>query len=90
MGCAPGDTMQYFHSYLKPKVYRRQFQLNQQIATDLKLEKSKPSLFQMPKFIDVTKEYCPTTDIERTIPSGFEKHDVVYICVCSTNSTGAL
>ncbi len=81
MGCAPGDTMQYFHNYLKPKVYRRQFQLNQQIATDLNLEKSKPSLFQMPKFIDVTKDYCPTTDIERTIPFGLEKHDIVYICV---------
>ena len=22
MGCAPGDTAQYFHSYLKPKVFR--------------------------------------------------------------------
>ncbi len=81
MGCAPGDTIQYFHSYLKPKVYRCQFKLNKLIESDLRQERLVPPLFRMPKFIDVTKEYCQTADIERVIPIDCNMPKILYICV---------
>ena len=81
MGYAPGDTAQFAHSYLKPKIYRRQYELNREIVDDLKEEESVPSLFRLPKFTDVTNEYHPTSDIKRDIPKEYRSHSVAYICV---------
>lgn len=81
MGCAPGDTAQYFHSYLKPKVFRHRFALNEQISRDMAAETSVPSLFDMPCFTDVTNEYYETTDVTREIPQGNPGHKLAYICV---------
>jgi hypothetical protein len=81
MGYAPGDTAQFTHSYLKPKIYRRRYELNREIVDDLSGEKSVPELFRYPKFTDVTDEYHPTSDVKRDIPSEFRNHDVAYICV---------
>lgn len=80
MGCAPGDTVHYYHSYIKPKVFRHRFRLNRTIAKDLKGEKSVPKLFKNAKFIDVTDEYYTTTDVTRTVPKQIEEK-VAYICV---------
>ena len=57
MGCAPADTVHYYHSYKKPKVFRHRFQLNERYARDLKNEDEVPELFNAPKFTDVTDEY---------------------------------
>ncbi len=81
MGFAPGDTAQYAHSYLKPKIFRRKFELNRKIVDDLNGEKSVPKLFQIPTFIDVTDEYYETTDVKRDIPKEYRDHHVAYICV---------
>lgn len=81
MGYAPGDTAQFAHSYLKPKIYRRRYELNREIMDDLSGEKSVPELFRYPKFTDVTDEYHPTSDVKRDIPSEYRNHDVAYICV---------
>lgn len=81
MGYAPGDTVQFAHSYLKPKVYRRRYELNREIVNDLSGEKSVPELFRYPKFTDVTDEYHPTSDVKRDIPKKYRNHDVAYICV---------
>lgn len=81
MGCAPGDTAQYFHSYLKPKIFRHQFSLNEQIAQDLASEKSVPLLFDLPCYTDVTEEYYETTDVVRHVPATDTVHKVAYICV---------
>lgn len=84
MGCAPGDTAQYFHSYLKPKVFRSSFSLNRQIAEDMKAETSVPDLFINARFSDVTSEYCKTGNITREVPQQFQSHKIVYICVFDT------
>lgn len=81
MGYAPGDTAQFAHSYLKPKIYRRRYELNREIVDDLSGEKSVPELFRYPRFTDVTDEYHPTSDVKRDIPSEYRNHDVAYICV---------
>lgn len=81
MGFAPGDTAQYAHSYLKPKIFRRKFELNREIVDDLNGEKSVPKLFQIPTFIDVTDEYYKTTDVKRAIPEEYQDRQVAYICV---------
>lgn len=81
MGYAPGDTAQFAHSYLKPKIYRFRYELNRDIVTDLKGEESVPPLFRYPKFTDVTDEYHPTSDVKRDIPKEYRNHDVAYICV---------
>ncbi|MDO4984631.1 MAG: hypothetical protein Q4E48_02945 [Prevotella sp.] len=81
MGYAPGDTAQFAHTYLKPKVYRFRYELNRDIVADLKGEKSVPPLFRYPKFTDVTDEYHPTSDVKRDIPKEYQNHDVAYICV---------
>lgn len=81
MGFAPGDTAQYAHSYLKPKVFRRCFELNRDIAEDLSGEKSVPQLFRIPTFFDVTDEYYETSNVKRDIPTKYRNHDVAYICV---------
>ena len=38
MGYVPGDTTQFTHSpvYLKPKIYRYRFEVNQKIVDDMK------------------------------------------------------
>lgn len=81
MGYAPGDTAQFAHSYLKPKAYRRRYELNREIVEDLSGEKSVPELFRYPKFTDVTDEYHPTSDVKRDIPKKYRNHNVAYICV---------
>ena len=81
MGCVPGDTTQYFHSYLKPKIFRYCFQLNRGMVNDLKDEKELPDLFVNPDFIDVTDEYYTTSNITRDIPKEYRDHKVAYICV---------
>ena len=68
MGCAPADTVHYYHSYKKPKVFRHRFQLNERYARDLKNEDEVPDLFNAPKFTDVTDEYYETTDVSRDGP----------------------
>ena len=81
MGCAPGDTAQYYHCYRKPKVFRHRFRLNREIATDLRDETEIPPLFINADFIDVTDEYYAAVDIEREIPQKYENNKVVYVCV---------
>ncbi len=81
MGYAPGDTAQFAHSYLKPKIYRQRYELNREIVDDLSGEESVPPLFRFPKFTDVTDEYHPTSDVKCDIPKEYRNHDVAYICV---------
>ena len=81
MGCTPGDTIHYFHSYLKPKVLRHRFSLNMSIASDMKEETSVPRLFMRPAFTDVTDEYYETTDVVRPVPARLRNRKVAYICV---------
>lgn len=81
MGYAPGDTAQFAHSYLKPKIYRQRYELNRVIVDDLSGEKDVPKLFRFPKFTDVTDEYHSTSDVKREIPKEYRNHDVAYICV---------
>ena len=81
MGNFPGDTAHYFHSYIKPKVFRYRYSLNKQIKKDLKREKSVPKLFENPHYTDVTEEYCKTVDVKRQVPEKYENRDVAYICV---------
>ncbi|MDE6335433.1 MAG: RICIN domain-containing protein, partial [Muribaculaceae bacterium] len=81
MGCAPGDTVHYYHSYLKPKVFRHSYQLNRTIAEEMRNEVSVPKLFRNADFTDVTDEYYVTTDVERDVPKAVKGHDVAYICV---------
>ncbi len=81
MGNFPGDTAHYFHSYLKPKVFRSRYSLNEEISNDMKYEAAVPLLFQRPLFTDVTNEYCKTSDITRKIPEKYKDSKVVYICV---------
>lgn len=81
MGFAPGDTAQYAHQYLKPKIFRYKFELNHKIHDDFRGEKSVPQLFVNPTFVDVTDEYYRTTDVRRYIPKEFRSHKIAYICV---------
>lgn len=81
MGCVPGDTAQYYHPYLKPKIFRHQFRLNREMMIDFVGEESIYPLFRQPDFIDVTDEYYETTHVERIIPEEFLEHKVAYICV---------
>ncbi len=81
MGCAPGDTVHYYHSYIKPKVLRHRFQLNRTIAADMRGEESIPKLFRNADFIDVTDEYYTTTDVTRDVPEALRDRKVAYICV---------
>lgn len=83
MGYVPGDTTQFTHSpvYLKPKVYRYRFEVNQKIVDDLKGEKNIPELFRLPTFTDVTDEYLNTTDVVRNLPDEFRDSKIAYICV---------
>ena len=81
MGCAPADTVHYYHSYKKPKVFRHRFQLNERYARDLKNEDEVPDLFNAPKFTDVTDEYYETTDVTRDVPAEYADKRIAYICV---------
>ena len=81
MGRAPGDTVQFTNSYVKPKIFRRSFVLNRKIVDDLSEEESVPETFSNPHFVDVTDEYGETTDVMFKIPEGFCNHNVAYICV---------
>lgn len=81
MGCAPGDTVHYYHSYLKPKIFRHRFQLNREFQKDLSKEETVPDLFRFPDYIDVTDEYYTTADVVRSIPPTEKDHNVAYICV---------
>lgn len=82
MGNVPGDTAHYFHPYKKPKVFRRCFSLNREMVDDMKHEIELPTLFQNPRYIDVTDEYCSTSDVGREVPDDLAKsHHVAYICV---------
>ena len=85
MGSMPGDTAQFFHPYVKTKVFRRRFQLNRQIAMDMREEKSVPNLFQTPDWTDVTDEYCPTTDVTRNVPEKYKDKKIAYICIFDNN-----
>lgn len=86
MGCVPGDTAQYFHSYIKPKVFRSIFGINGEITEDLKSEASLPKLFRSPKYIDVTDEYCTTSDITLPLPKQYQDRRIIYICVFDTKT----
>lgn len=81
MGCAPADTVHYYHGYKKPKIFRYRFQLNEQYANDLMHEEEVPSLFNAPKFTDVTDEYYETTDVTRDVPAKYVDKRIAYICV---------
>ena len=82
MGNVPGDTIHYFYSYIKPKVFRYRYSVNQQLENDLKYEKSVPELFaKSPRIFDVTDEYCATTDVTRPVPKEIQNRRVAYICV---------
>lgn len=86
MGCVPGDTAQYFHSYIKPKVFRNIFGINMDMAHDLKNETSLPKIFRNPKYIDVTEEYCATSDIKLLLPEKYQNKRIIYICVFDTKT----
>lgn len=81
MGCPPCDTVHYYHSYKKPKIFRHRFQLNREYAKDLRYEQEIPELFRLADFIDVTDEYYTTTDVVRTVPQELKDNHVAYICV---------
>lgn len=83
MQYAPGDTTQFTHSpvYLKPKIYRRRYEINREIMEDFNGEKDFPELYRYPKFTDVTDEYLPTTDVTREIPKEYRDCNIAYICV---------
>jgi len=85
MGSEPGDTTKYYHSYLKPKVYRHRYQMNKRIINDLSNEKDLPELFCYPDFIDVTDEYCKTSNVVRCIKNNKNHHKSAYICVFDQN-----
>ena len=85
MNSVPGDTAQFFHPYQKAKVFRHRFQLNRQVVNDMKDERSMPQLFRTPDWIDVTDEYCPTTDVTRIIPEKYKKRKIAYICIFDNN-----
>ena len=80
-GNMPGDTAHYFYSYIKPKVFRYRYRLNDEIVEDLKGEESVPKIFKCPRYTDVTDEYYTTTDVERTVPKEYRDRNVAYICV---------
>ena len=80
MGNFPGDTAHYFHSYIKPKVFRYRYSLNKEMVKDFATETSVPSLFLNPHYTDVTDEYCKTTDVVRHVSANYNGR-VVYICV---------
>lgn len=86
MGCVPGDTAQYFHGYIKPKVFRNIFGINMEIAHDLRNETSLPKIFRNPKYIDVTEEYCTTSDITLPLPEQYQNRSIIYICVFDTKT----
>ena len=52
---------------------------------DMKDERSMPQLFRTPDWIDVTDEYCPTTDVTRIIPEKYKKRKIAYICIFDNN-----
>ena len=81
MGCAPGDTVHYYHSYIKPKIFRYRFSLNKKFYNDFRNEKEIPHLFRLPKFTDVTDEYYNTTNVVRKVPPELSNNHVAYICV---------
>lgn len=81
MNNMPGDTIHFFHTYKKPKVFRHRFQINRTLLEDFKYEKEVPELFQDASFIDVSDEYFTTTDVMRTIPENLTGKHIVYICV---------
>lgn len=83
MQYAPGDTTQFTHSpvYIKPKIYRRRYEVNKEIMEDLSGEKDIPELYKFPKFTDVTDQYIPTTDVTCKIPMEYSNRSVAYICV---------
>lgn len=85
MGSVPGDTTNTYHGYVKPKVFRHRFRLNRQMADDLSNEKSVPSLFIAPDFVDVTDDYFATTDVVRSVPNKYADKKVAYICVSEKN-----
>ena len=80
-GNMPGDTAHYFYSYIKPKVFRYRYRLNDEMVEDLKREKSLPKIFKCPRYTDVTDEYYTTTDVERNVPKEYRDRNVAYICV---------
>lgn len=80
-GNMPGDTAHYFYSYIKPKVFRYRYRLNDEIVDDLISEKSVPKIFKCPRYTDVTDEYYITTDVIRTVPEHLRDRNVAYICV---------
>ncbi len=81
MGNMPGDTVHYFHTYKKPKVFRNRFSANKEYAADLRNESEVPDLFSRLNFVDVSDEYFPTTDVERNIPDSCNDKRIAYICV---------
>lgn len=81
MGCVPGDTANYYHPYLKPKIFRHQFRLNREMMKDFIGEESVYPFFRQPDFIDVTDEYYETTHVEREVPEKYHENKVAYICV---------
>lgn len=81
MGCVPGDTAHYYHSYLKPKIFRHRFSINKQIANDMRGEHSVPQLFIAADWIDVTEEYYETTDVTCNVPERYKDKKIAYICV---------
>ena len=52
----------------------------------MKGEKSIPHFFRAPDWIDVTDEYCPTTDVVIEIPREYKEKRIAYICVFDNNN----
>lgn len=89
MGCVPGDTVHYYHPYLKPKVFRHSFSINRDIVEDLRGEKEHPELFRNPDFTDVTDEYYDTSDVVLQVSSDqVGDATAAYICVFDNREWG--
>lgn len=81
-GNIPGDTIHYFYSYIKPKVFRYRYSINKMMVNDLKDEVSIPDLFSNnTRIYDVSDEYFATTDVTRSVPEQIQSRKVAYICV---------
>lgn len=81
MGNMPGDTAHYFHSYIKPKVFRYRYSANRDMMKDMRHEKFVPEIFKNPHYTDVTNDYCKTVDVMRKVPTKHKEKKIAYICV---------
>lgn len=81
IGKTPGRKDDNLVDYRHAKVFRRQYEVNREILSDLSDELWTPQFLQTPTIKDVTEEYGLVSDIERTIPKEYDSQKIAYICV---------